>query len=408
MSKLRIAFWGNQDNFSYRVSKWLRAKGHSVDLYLMRKGESVRSSPELIDRDLEGGNYPDWIKTYNNKYSQLLISDKKIIDQFEKRYDIILISGSMGMLFAPKFTIPTICFSMGPSQQGVIRMWDNLGLKYRILWSAIYFFIRKTLARCQKVLICGEYEIYSLWKLNQIGKVIIYGIPEDVKGNQERVDKKLLEELNKEYGKYQCVLLWLSRIDMSNDSSPMYKGTEIFLEAASKLINEGANIRIVVGKHGADLDKFRHEAIRLGVDSYIDWVEHLPYYKLLTYLSISNAIIFDEIKDVAFTSSGMTRESLSVGGIVFRKNNDYMTRKGYSSTAFPVYDCVNADEICAHISDILSWDKERFLSEKLKRLSWAEKNLDWTVQIDNLVNILDEIVAVNKSALKINLKINSK
>ncbi len=388
---MKVCFWGNQDNAGYRLCKWLRAKGVEAHLYMMQNGETSRSLPEAIDPGLKDGGYPEWIHQYNNSIANILLPDRNVRRHIEDSYDVLVVSGSMGMMSAYKFEIPMICYSTGPSNQGVIKMWDHLGFSHKIKWSVVRFYTRMTVERCYKVLVHYDPEMYSLARLGQMGKQILFGFPEDVEGNRKRVDSGLLKQLNQKYSAFDKVFLWLGRICFVKKESPMYKGTDKFLEGVERIIHQGHNIRVVIGTHGHDWQLLQQMVEEKGLSEHFEWVQHMPYWKLQTYLSIENAVVFDELTDMNCVSSGMFRESLSVGAILVRSYSPILTTAGYGPGC-PVLHAETTDEVYERMREVLEWSSERFREEKARVNQWARRYLHWEVQIERLIDILQETV----------------
>lgn len=399
---MNICIFGNQDNAGYRLAKWLRARGNNAHLYLMTHWESPRSNPEAIDNDLTKETYPTWTHKFNNSVPHMILGNSREIDEIERTYDVVLVVGNMAMTFAHQIRhVPIVCLSTGPGNQGVIKMWDHYGLKYKLFWTLMRFYIRKSVRSCQKVLIHYDPEIYSLKKLDQLGKAIFYGMPEDVSMNKDRVDKALLADLNNQYAKYDKVFLWLSRIDFRNSKSPMYKGTDKFIRGAAKIIAEGANVKIIMGSHGQDYEASKDMVTNLDISGHVDWVPHLPFWKMLTYLSIDNAVIFDELTEFNCVSSGMFREALSVGAVLVRSYSETMTNAGHGGYNCPVHHAVHEADVYEVMKKILCWDKSKMQEEKNRSFSWAEKYLKADHQIDRLINILEEAVYCHSVAKKL-------
>ena len=392
-SSLSICVFGNQDNNGYRLTKWLRARGHDAHLFVMTHWESARSDPAAIDTALAIESNQSWMHEFDNSVAKLIFGHAPEIGEIEQTFDVVLVAGSMAMTFAHRIRrIPVVCLSLGPGNLGVIRMWDHYGLKYRLFWTLMRFYMRKSVRVCHKILTHSDPEIYSLNELNQLGKELFYGLPEDVRSNRQRVDAVLLEELTRRYQEFQRVFLWLSRVDFRDQSSPMYKGTDKFLRAAARVIGEGQRARVIIGNHGRDADAARKLVSELGIEEHVDWVPHLPFRDLLAYLSIPNAVVFDELTELNVVSSGMSREALSVGAVVVRSSRPVLIRAGYGRGDVPIHHALTEDDVYAKMKLALGWNEQEFKEEKARAVDWAERYLDADVRIDVLVGILGEAV----------------
>jgi len=399
---LRICVFGNQDNSGYRFCLWLRAAGHEAHLYLMQRWESPRSRPEAVDRELDPNAYPSWIHRFDNSLRTAMFRPARYIDVIESQFDVAIVIGSLGMMNAHHLTkIPFVNISTGPSNQGVIKMWDHVSAKHALFWTTVRFFVRKSVARCQKILVHYDPEIYSLGKLGHLGKIDFYGMPEDIAGNRARVDRALLDRLNERYRAYDKVFVWLGRIAFSDPHSPMYKGTDKFVEAAARVAREGENIRLIIGKHGEDYPRLARLIDEKGLSPYVDWMEHMPYWELLTHLSIDNAVVFDELTPLHCVSSGMFRETLSVGGTLVRSYSRVLTQAGHGDGNCPVLDAESADEVYARMREVLSWDDAQTAAWKARVAEWSSRHLDSRVQIGRLVTVLEQVVYAFRTAARL-------
>lgn len=399
---MNICIFGNQDNSGYRFAKWLREDGHNVELYMMRYWESPRSLPETIDRQLEKEGYPAWIRRYDNTIVHAAFVASSEIARIEANFDIVVVIGTMGMMHAHHFkNIPIVSISTGPANQGVIKMWDHISLKHRLFWTTVRFFVRKSVRQCQKIFVHYDPEIYSLAKLRQQGKILLYGMPEDLDGNVERVDQALLAEMNRNYAHFDKVFLWLGRIAFSDKINPMYKGTDKFIEAAHEVVQGGANIRLVIGRHGEDYEKLREMIEDRRLAPHVEWVDHMPYWKLLTYLSLANSAVVDELTELHCVSSGMFRETLSVGGVLIRSFSPVLTRAGHGSDDCPVLHAETASEVCARMKEVLAWSANEDTAWRSRVRDWSARFLSRRNQIGRLVNHLEEIVYVHRTSQKL-------
>ncbi len=88
---------------------------------------------------------------------------------------------------------------------------------------------------------------------------------------------------------------------------------ERFLEAFEKIVAHGRfRVRAVIGRHGSNVAEFQSLVREKNLEQHVDYVDHLPYWQLLTYASIPNAFVFD-VPDIekGGTLGGLGRESLS-------------------------------------------------------------------------------------------------
>lgn len=387
---LKVCFWGNQDNGGYRFCKWMRELGVEADLYMMVR-DNARSYPESVDKALEGG-YPEWIKRYDNSRYRTLVVPRSLVRQINQSYDVIVASGLTGMINAFQFDIPLICMSTGPTNLGVVRMEAFSKGRISLRWEIARFLCRKSVRKADRVVTHYDPEIYSLSKIGQSGKQVMFGWAEDVVGNRNRVDQQLLSELNSKYSKYEKVFLWLSRVNFLDKEGSEYKGAEKFLSAVERIIKDDKrNIRVVLGRHGYDWESFVQMVNDRGLTDYFDYVDHLPFWQLLTYLSIDNAIVFDELTDLTATSSGMFREAMSVGAVLVKSINELLTSLGHGPGC-PALPATSEDEVYQRLQEAMAWSPAEWEARKKDTLDWAMKYVHWEPQLRKLILLFREVV----------------
>lgn len=383
---MKITFIGNQGNNSYRLCKWLREAGVDVRLYIMEE-EGKRSGPELIDRELEVNGYPSWICLFNNKHPLWFIVNRKMANSIKKSSDIIVTAGFNGLLSINLFNdIPIVHWSHGSE----VTDWPLLlyKLKAGVRSRIASFFARNALSKASLIITQFLPTMRTLEKLRLDHKMKIWGFPEDVRKNQLRRDETLLKELDNKYHKYEKVFLWLSRINYIDRKSSNYKGPERFLEAFRKIVIDNQyNVKAIIGDHGLDIVEFKKLISKEGLETFVEYVPHLPYWKLLTYLSIKNAVIFDEIDKVKGEMSGLARDALSVGAIVVKAIDEQLIELCFG----PECPIINADDIhsCyAAMKQILGYNEDQFVKLKNKSWEWANEYLHYEENVLKFVNIM--------------------
>lgn len=391
---VKVCFWGNQGNNAYRLCKWVREKGLDACLYKMSSdSESMRSQPEVVDRDL-GKSYPSWIHNYDNRHFRMVYVPKKVKDFIQKEFDILIACGNSGSASAHNFNIPILSYILGGEGVWGRFLFDpkiNRTLTRRLKKSLMTFYYKKTIRKSEKLISGYDPVTLSLHSIGQSHKQSFYGFPEDVLGNKERVDSELIYELNNQYNVYDKVFLWLSRVNFLDKNNSEYKGTEKFLFAVDRLIKKNKpNIKVLVGEHGSDVQNFKQMVKEKGLETFFEYIPHLPYWKLLTYLSIENAIVFDELSHYKSSTSGMFREALSVSAVLIKSHNETLTTIGYGPNC-PVLDATSTEETYKMMLKVLSWDKTKMCQKKEEIDKWATKYLHWETHIDKFINMLRKI-----------------
>ena len=396
---MKVAFIGNQDNNGYRLCKWLNAMGRKGQLFMLPliPRDDSRSLPELVDPGIKGatGGYPSWIHNHCPRAKYWYLKSPSFSKHVENEFDVVITSGLSGLLAANLFqNVPIIHMSLGSEVTEIPLLLFKLkvGFQKRL----ISLFSRRALKRANLILTGFKPTMKTIHALNLEKKLRVWGFPEDVSQNSNRMDASLFEKLNTDYGKYQRVFLWLSRINYLNKSSSAYKGPEKFLKAFEKIAGQyNGRVKLIIGEHGADIDPYKRIIADKGLDVFVDFIPHLPYQKLLSYLSLPNAVIFDELDKEKGELSGIAREALSVGAVVVKTIDSDLIELCFGS-ACPVVNAFDVPSCYAAMKYMMDCDNEQFKQLKQSSLKWASQYLHYEHNASKLIEYLREIVFCHK------------
>ena len=402
---LRVAVLGNMDSYGYRLCKWMRQLGVDAELLLLGAADrNERSRPENVDRQLANG-YPDWIKQWQRFDGRLAT--------LAGSYDVAVSIGTSGLKAVTKVgSLPVAHLANGPDvfdrpfqyplpSGELAQRWDRLRSRLFANRNARQargqtIDVRQSLNKVAAIIADFEPVIRAANQLGYGHKVRVWAFPEDVQGNCERVDQTLLRELNRQYRRSERVLIWLSRVNYKDPASNHYKGTEYFLSSLRRLIrDDGLNIRAVVAAHGNDAAEFQREAEDAGINDRIDYLPHLPLWKLLTYLSIDNGIVCDEITSGTFTLSGIARESLSVGAALVTCVDQRLMRLCYGLDA-PIATAHDETTCYEQLHELCMLAPDVFRARRESTRDWAMCHLEKTAVMPRLLTLLREMAWLSK------------
>lgn len=396
---MRIDLVGNQGNNAYRLCKWLREAGVDARLHLLDGESNERSQPAHVDRELASGEWPDWLKRLPGTPRQSRVGWREVltpswpeeIADLESDTDLVLTSGFHGLFAATAFQkVPVVHFSLGSEVTDLpVRLFGR-GERRKIRWEALL--ARRSLAHVRAVLTSYSRTVLTLHGLGHAHKTRPWGFPEDLDGNVDRIDRELLAELDAQYADYDAVFLWFSRLNFRDPKRADYKGPERFLAAYETLVADGkANVRALIGAHGTDADAFREQVASRGLEDHVDFVPHLPYWKLLTYLSLRNGVVFDLIDVEKGTPGGLVREALSVRAPVVmaldRKSLDVFYGPGC-----PMLDAPDATQCHQAMRQWLAFSPEERSAYARDCAEWARRVLDRHRATERLLAILREVI----------------
>ena len=206
------------------------------------------------------------------------------------------------------------------------------------------------------------------------------------------MDAALLAELHERYGAYHRVFLWLNRLNFRNPSAGRYKAPDRFLDGFAALVRGGQNVRAVVGTHGDDVAAFQELVRGEGLESHVDYVPHLPYWKLLTYLRIRNAVAV-AVPDIERFPilGGVAREAFSVGAVVVAAQDETLARLVFGRP-YPALRADDAASCRAALERAAAMTGEEFAAQQQRSRAWADTALHYEPHITRLLHVLRHVV----------------
>ncbi len=398
-ASLRIVVIGNQGTYGYRLARWLRDLEIETDLITIEgKDQYERDRIDSLERGL--ADVPAWTLTYRRYDARF--------GTLAEKYDVGLTVGPSGLRVVTQTKgLPIAHFAMGsdvhespmsyrPPNGQVARLCH--AMKYRLFSSrktrnarATALDYRKALHEVRVLIAVHPVITRAAHSLGLADKLRAWPFPEDVERNRSRIDLDLLANLNTCYARFDRVILWLSRLNFLNPSSPNYKGVDHFLTALHRLVHEdGENVLAVIGRHGTDVEEFQRRVGLLGIADNVEYVPHLPHWKLLTYLSIHNAIVCDAMGPIQNVPSGLTREAASVGAALVT-NLDNRSVEWTYGTPCPVEIAADAETCYGGLRRLTRMNATQFAERRRDVSNWARNHLDYRILLPKLIAILQEI-----------------
>ena len=232
-----------------------------------------------------------------------------------------------------------------------------------------------------------------LKKLGLMHKRSSLPIAEDIESNKKNIDFELLEQLENRYKPYHRVFLYLTRLNFTSPKDAAYKGSDRFLDAIKAVIKElkESKIRIVIGTHGHDVEQFKNLAAAEGFGEFIDWVPHLNYKSLLTYLSLSNAILFSKFGERLNIFTGIDRDAISIGTIAVTSFDPDLIVEMYGSKP-PFFLASSSLDIQNRMREVI--DLKDYELKKLRKeiIDFGVNYLDYQHIIPRYENLLYSVV----------------
>ena len=387
-ASMRIAFVGNQDNNAYRLCKWIRQRDIDAHLYMFPRENPTRSLPQQVDPDLADG-YPPWIRQYDDNTGLWPLRRGPIARRIDEDYRLVVTSGATGLLAAGHFKQTPVAHMALGSEVSQFPLW-LWRLRTPLKWRAASLIMRRSLKRVSKIITLGfRPELIALDKLGHSDKTVVWGWPEDPQGNRRRVDGEMLAGLTDIYSQYDRVFLWTARLNFMDPSAVDYKGAERFLDALEMLAAGGeCNFKAIVGQHGYDVDEFKIRVARKGLADRIDFIEHIPFHQMLTYMSVPNGVVVSVLDtERGHIFGGIVREALSLGTPVISAADSDTVVRCYGADC-PIVRACDAPSCHEAMVRIAQMSGDQFDDLRLRTATWADEHLHFDKQLDELLETL--------------------
>ena len=155
---------------------------------------------------------------------------------------------------------------------------------------------------------------------------------------------------------------------------------------------EAGSVRMIIGTHGHDVEAFRTWAEREGYSDYIDWIPHLSYPEMLTYLALPNAVLFGKFGEDLSILSGIDRDALSTGTVtVTTCDPDYICQI-YGAVP-PYLDAVSTADIGVRMRDVVDMEDKQFNRLQQAMTSFGDNYLDYSVVMPRYISLLSSVLA---------------
>ncbi len=406
-------FLGNSDNMNIRVASWFRKSGIHAELW--------RTDPDGPDEGLRGnlreylGTDPDgldWIKRcpIDDVLLEACASPQHPLrTEIERSFDFVVVNGAKALLLSAHLSRPTVIIPSGyeigsfwrfidqyrtPKEEA--SYWINL-LKQKKLKSAFSYrrrIIQLGRGAIKKALMNvdtyrGHDSIYR--RIGATRSLARINLGEDCQKARDLVNRPLLAELNKKYGHSKLTILSLSRIFFSDPKSILYKGTHLFfqsLEALAPLIESG-QISVVMGKHGQELDLFEKKFGHSPVFKKINWVSHLDFPTLVTYLSMDNAFLVAEFGKKNSVISGIGRDAIAIGTPFLSQVAPSATVEQFGAPV-PSFYAARVPEIVQQLKQVFDMEPQAFQQLRRQMKEFADLHHDYRAYVPRFLSALED------------------
>jgi hypothetical protein len=390
---VRILFFGNQDNLGYELCRWCRDYGVDGEVYSFDH-DLPRSQPELVEPAVADA-YPEWFHVHPSPVSHAPLIGRTLRRRLQTEFDVLVVSGTRGLLASRRLRLPKVMYAIGGDVAEApfpfAARWQ--GLTAGIFRVLRFPFARSAIHRMDAIIENYEVNLNALRRLGLIERRICLGMPEDAGRNLALVDHAILKNLAERYGDYRRVFLWLTRINFLDPQDAAYKGAERFLDALEFVRGDIAaeQVRLVVGAHGHDVEAFRRRVAKKDLTKHVDWVPHLSYSRMLTYMAMPNAVVFGKFGEFLGMPAAIDRDSFTLGAVLISTVDKECANAIYGAPP-PVLDAVTISEIGRRMREVIdmSDDELRAWQEKIRR--YGADYIDYHAIIPKFLEQLKQVL----------------
>lgn len=390
---MRILFFGNQDNLGFELCSWCREFGVEGDVYSFDH-DLPRSQPELVDPSV-AGRYPDWFHVHGSVVPHVPVIRRRLAERLERDFDVLVVSGTRGLLASRAIRgLPKVMYAIGGD---VAEAPFAFEARWRGIAAAAFRVMRAPFARAairDMDVIIENYEanLKALRRLGLMDRRVCLGMPENARGCRSLVDPKLRDTLVARYGHCRRLFLWLTRLNFMDPSDAAYKGAERFLQAleAVRPNLETGEIRVVVGNHGHDAAEFRRRLDARELSGYVDWVPHLPFPQMLTYLSLPNAVVFGKFGEFLGMPAAIDRDCMIMGAALVSTVDPAYAAQIYGARP-PVLDAVTADDVARRMTEVIAMGDASFRALQAGMWAFGEAYIDYHAIVPRFLELLDRV-----------------
>jgi len=343
----RIAVLGNMNNSYFSLTRYLRAAGHDVTLYVF-KGEFSHFSPSSDSYDDAYKQYTVFLD-WGGFYQLFHIGAKKIKEEFE-RYDFIIGSGLAPAYLNKAGLILDLFFVYGWDlyKAPFLRLYNPL---FTIQYFHCLFHQRAGIRKARNMTVGDPSPFFDklLARLKFSGKRHTFSSPGVYEPDYNQEAIKLFYPRSSSYpayrairDSYEFIIFHNTRQIWKTKSNPVaIKDNDIFFKAFKKVLDStGKNMAIIAFEYGVDYKASQNLCKELQIDQHVHWFPLSDRKELMVGMSMSD-LVAGEFKNSWFTY-GVVFESMAVGVPIIHNRIDELYP---NEILYPMLNASNEKEI---------------------------------------------------------------
>lgn len=378
---MRILFIGNPGNTGFRFVRWLRERNVEAVLAIPSRLKGKRNLPEWEDVQLES-SYPRWIVKFSDFFLPYIYPGFQL-RKLAGNFDMILTAG--------EYIIPSLILNKPVAILPVGGDMTRLPFGSKSLKQEIHSLLfRKRIHKVSNIITEQEDIVWASKLLGQGDKVIRFPFLVDVDQLQENVNHSLLNELKDRYNGLDGIVFHPTRKNLDPGRID-YKGNDKLLRAFKQFRADypEKQVFMVSGLHGRHVARYREMVQELGIEKYVEFIDHLSLPDLHAYMSLDRVAVFDQFTHNLNTLSGIQREALTFGKPVV-SSTDTNSREFIEAygKGCPLWTAFNEEEIYHSMEQLFDKPAEEWTQISNSAFRWTEKYLHWENRIDEFIGIL--------------------
>ncbi|MGM0529784.1 MAG: glycosyltransferase [Bacteroidota bacterium] len=359
----------------------MRKRNLEAVLAIPSQVRGQRNLPEWEDVHLQN-DYPGWIVKFSDFFLPYIYPGFQL-RKLAGKFDLIMTAGEY---IIPSLILskPVVIFPVGGDM-------TRLPFGSKSLKQEIHSWLfRKRIHNVNRIITEQEDIVWASKLLGQRNKIIRFPFLVDVYQLQENVNHNLKNELKNRYSSLDGIVFHPTRKNL-DPARIDYKGNDKLLRAFKKFRHDypEKQISMISGLHGRHVNQYKEMVQKLGMEEYVEFIDHLSLPDLHAYMALDRVAVFDQFTHNLNTLSGIQREALAFGKPVVSstETNSQEFVEAYG-TECPVWSAFNEEQIYDCMVEIFnqSSDERRVLHNIA--ILWVKKYLHWENRIDELIGIL--------------------
>jgi glycosyltransferase involved in cell wall biosynthesis len=381
---MKIAIFGNTNNYPLLLAQGLKALGHEVRLILNRK--EILNRPEALYPEWAGA-YPDWVFDCANITDEDIAYQTPAIDQSIRHLtddlDLAILNDS-GPALSSYLRSPHVALLTG-SDLSFYSNFDSLQMRSN-MWAPEFkrspegrrylLNFSNCIARQRDGILAADLVCYAQRGLVPTGDQLL----DDIGVQDQRRLMVALSNIGDLQPKpppqnERLTILSGCRINYRPEQSPAlseidFKGTDVLIQGFAKFIKSGGQGELRLFRKGKDLEAAIALIAALGIEAHIHWLDEIPLSQFYDEMAAAD-LVCDQF-GTSFPAM-VSFDAYALGRPVMANLRNEIFGQRFSES-LPGFDASTSDKIAEHLI-LLERDHDILACMGLKSRAYAEQFL---------------------------------